>query len=583
MPAAYRTATDGYAAAVPPDEPVPGNAAPDTTQLPRYRLERQLAIQYAVARAFAQGERLSDVSGLLLDTLVEVLDWETAALWVPDEGGRALRCADTSRRSEWSAPWVEHARTATFAPGAGLPGRVWAGRHAIWVRDTDDEANFPRRDLARTVGLRHGIAFPVLAGGSVRAVVELFAADVRDPDEIQTSFLEAVGHQLGSFLARIEASRAVGESEARKAGILSAAVDGIVSADASGRILEFNPAAERLFGRTRAEVVGRLIADVIVPDELRATHTEALERYLDTGEPRILGRRVRTTGKRADGSTFPVELTVTEVRLEDRPMFTAFIRDISREREAETARDRFLEILSHELRTPVTSIYGGASLLTRPTLDPEQQRSLLEDIVSESDRLHRLVEDLIILARAERGARTIDLEPVHLDRVTERVVANVRGRWPRLEFRLRSIGDRRAVDGDETSVEQVLRNLLSNAAKYGAAGRRIDVEVDHSGAESIVRVLDEGPGIEPAEAQRLFEIDYRSSLTNGLAEGSGIGLFVARWLVEGMGGRIWAERRPGVGSEFGFALQPADDTGEGERDRSSILSIAADDSDASVD
>ena len=564
-----------------PDGPMTTSPGADPDKPTRSRAERQLAVQYAVARGFAEAETITDVSGLLLGTLIDVLGWETAALWVPDEDGSVIRCIDQRTNEDRLAPWVRGTAAVALHPGEGLPGRVWAERQAIWLRDTDDDTNFARRDLARTVGLRHGFAFPVRSGGNVRAVVELFAADVRDPDDEQARFLEAVGYQLGSFLGRVEAGRAVTDSEARKAGILGAAVDAIISADGTGHILEFNPAAERMFGWQRAQVVGRLIADVLVPEDLRSTHARGMERYVATGEARILGQRVRTTAARADGSTLPVELTVTEIRVGERPMFTAFIRDVSGEREAETARDRFLEILSHELRTPITSIYGGASILARPSLDAAHQQALLEDIVSEADRLHRLVEDLIILARAERGARSISLEPVHLDRVVERVVAGIQGRWPHLEFRLRSNGDRRAVEGDETSVEQVMRNLLSNAAKYGGEGRVIEVTIDHAAAESIVRVLDEGPGIEPAEARRLFEIDFRSSLTNGLAEGSGIGLFVARWLVEGMGGRIWAERRPAGGSEFGFALRPVDeDSGEPESGRAAIVAIGGADGDA---
>ncbi len=568
----------GYAAAVSLVEDLTQSPGSPVDAAPRSRLERQLAIQYAVARAFAEGETLADVSELLLGTLVEVLGWETAAIWVPDPEAGVLRCLDQTPRDGAFATWNRHTAALRLSPGEGLPGRVWQERRAIWVRDTDDEHNFPRRDVARAAGLRHGFAFPVQSGGEVRAVIELFAAHVRDADEQQSSFLEAVGHQLGSFLGRIDARQAVVESQAHMAGILGAAVDAIVSADGAGRILEFNPAAERMFGWDRTDVVGRPIADVLVPPELRATHAQGFARYMATGEARILGQRVRTTGARADGTTLPVELTVTEIRVDGRPMFTAFIRDISGEREAEIARDRFLEILSHELRTPITSIYGGASVLARPSLDPEHRQALLDDIVGETDRLHRLVEDLIILARAERGAWTIDLEPVHLDRVVERVVSGMRGRWPQVEFRLRSSGGRRAVEGDETSIEQVLRNLMSNAAKYGGLGRVVEIEIDHGDADSVVRVLDHGPGIDPAEAQRLFEIDFRSALTHDLAEGSGIGLFVARWLVEGMGGRIWAERRTSGGSEFGFSLRPVDeDTGDLDGGAASVLTLGVDD------
>ncbi|MES1239526.1 MAG: HAMP domain-containing sensor histidine kinase, partial [Chloroflexota bacterium] len=226
----------------------------------------------------------------------------------------------------------------------------------------------------------------------------------------------------------------------------------------------------------------------------------------------------------------------------------------TRERQAEIARDRFLEILSHELRTPVTSIYGGAKVAGRPGLPQERRTELLADIAAEADQLFRLVEDLVVLARAERGAQAITLEPVSLDRVAERVVAGAAATWPDMEFRLHASPGGPPVLADQTYVAQLLRNLLTNAGKYAYSGRVVDVEIEHGDGESSVRVLDRGPGVNEAELTRLFEIDYRSPLTESLAQGSGIGLFVARWLVEGMGGRIWGRRRPGGGSEFGFSL-----------------------------
>lgn len=511
-------------------------------------------MQYAIARAFAEADALDDVSALLLQNLAEALGWQSASLWVLADDGLTLRCAATHPTDGPLQAWAEY--TLAFRPqiGVGLPGRVWASGESFWMTDTLKDQNFPRQAAALAVGLRQGFAFPVLSRGSVVAVVDLFAAEVREVDAEQAEVLEAVGYQLGSFIERTESRRAVAQSEARKTAILHAAVDGIVLADADGRIVDFNPAAEALFGRSRDEVIGRTIAEVLVPDDLRGQHEAGLARYLATGEGRILGRRVRTWAAHVDGSRIPVELTVTELRVDDRPMFTAFIRDVSRERQAETARDRFLEILSHELRTPVTSIYGGAKVAARPTIGREQQIELLTDIASEADHLYRLVEDLMVLARAERGAGAISLEPVSLDRVVERVLTSLGTRWPGVEFRFRPSAGGLPVQADSTYLEQLLRNILQNAAKYGGAGGVVEVEIDHGEIESIVRVFDRGPGVNAAEVRRLFEIDYRSPLTEGLAQGSGIGLFVARWLVEGMGGRIWATPREGGGSEFGFAL-----------------------------
>ncbi len=530
-------------------------------------LERQLSVHYEIARAFAGADTLEDVAQPVLRALTEVFGWEAAALWLPTNDGSALACVAIHTPGEGLSSWRAQTVNRHFSTEEGLPGRVWSRGEPIWVRDTDDEENFPRRDVAHASNLRHGFAFPIRVGGKVGAVIELLAAEVKDGDAAQIAFYEAVGHQLGSFIERVQVRREVAFSEARKSGVLEAAVDAIVCADARGCIIEFNRAAERLFGWPAHEVVGRTIGEMLVPDELRDEHENGLTRYLATGEAQIIGHRVRTNAKRADGSHVPVELTVTEVRLEGEPMFTAFIRDVSREREGQIARDRFLEILSHELRTPVTAIYGGAKFLERQSIEPNRRLELLRDISAEADRLYRLVEDLIVLARTERGVLAVELEPVLLDRVVERVVNSIRGRADGVELSVVQHGPPMAVQGDETYVEQLVRNLLTNALKYGGAGGEVQIDISHgrrgSGAadglpESVVKVLDRGPGIDPDEATRLFEIDYRSPKTTGLADGSGIGLFVARWLVEGMGGRIWARPRAGGGAEFGFALRGID-------------------------
>ena len=523
----------------------------------RERNARRLSVQYEIVKALAEADTLEQVSALMLKTIVETLDWRAGGLWVLQGSGPELRCAAIHPTTGPLASWAEHSRSTRFAVGVGLPGRVWASGKGHWIVDTESDQDFPRQPVARDVGLRHGFAFPIRVRGAVAAVVELFAAGVRELDEDEVAFLEAFGRQLESFVERIDARRAMASSEARKSAILNAAVDAIVSADADGRIVDFNHAAESLFGRPREEVVGRRIAEVLVPEELRSRHVAGLEHYVATGEARILGQRVRVSALRADGSTVPVELTVTETRVEDRPAFTAFIRDITGQREAEIARERFLEILSHELRTPVTAIYGGAKLAARGSLDRARHEELLADVAAEADRLHRLIEDLMVVARAERGSTQLVLEPISVARLAERVVAAVGLRWPEVEFRLHVVDSGPPVDGDETSIEQLLRNLLTNAAKYASSGRVVDVEVEPREAGTTVRVLDRGPGIDPAETDRLFEIDYRSPRTQIAATGSGIGLFVARWLVQSMDGEIWARPREGGGSEFGFMLRAA--------------------------
>ena len=228
---------------------------------------------------------------------------------------------------------------------------------------------------------------------------------------------------------------------------------------------------------------------------------------------------------------------------------------IDTERRASELRDAFNGIISHELRTPITSIYGGAKLLARRDreLDPDTRRGLVEDLEAEADRLYRLVEDLLVLSRSERSTIERAEDPVVVQRVVERVVRSEQERWPQIKLAAETSAVSTA-RGDETYVEQVMRNLISNAAKYGPAGSTVQAIVDETAEGVRVRVLDQGPGVEATEASRIFELYYRSPATAGKIGGAGIGLFVCRALVEAMGGRIWAAARPEGGAEFGFIL-----------------------------
>lgn len=235
------------------------------------------------------------------------------------------------------------------------------------------------------------------------------------------------------------------------------------------------------------------------------------------------------------------------------------------ERRAGEFREAFIDVISHELRTPITTILGITQILTRPGRadDATTRTPLLEDVRSESERLHRLVEDLLVLSRVERGRLVVDAEPLEPRRLLERAVAHEAAELPSIEITLDIAPDLPIVAGEATYVEQILRNLLGNAAKYTPAGTsvRVSARRHEDGAEGgdrdavAIRVVDDGPGVPDASIERIFDLFYRDPDSSRTVSGSGIGLFVCASLVNAMGGRIWAHRREGGGSEFGFTLR----------------------------
>jgi two-component system, OmpR family, sensor histidine kinase VicK len=341
-----------------------------------------------------------------------------------------------------------------------------------------------------------------------------------------------------------------GDVGAEREAATAVTSEAICLCDASGMVTLTNPAADALFGSrpptTYRELIDRFEPAIAAPP---GTATEPLEL-----RPRDQPQRV------VELRTYPVRTNpqATAPRPAGR---IAVLRDVTGEHQARARREAFLGILSHELRTPITTIYAGTHLLARegPTA-PAARRELAQDVSAEAERLFRLVEDLLVLERADRGALDLALEPVLLHRTVSTTVRLEASRWPRITFAVRSPEDLQAVHGDATYVEQVIRNLLSNAARYGPAEGTVDVVIGSTPDEVSVRVLDRGGGVGPIEADELFGLFRRSPTTAGQAAGAGIGLFVCRQLVEAMKGRIWARPRDGGGSEFGFALRTYEET-----------------------
>lgn len=232
-------------------------------------------------------------------------------------------------------------------------------------------------------------------------------------------------------------------------------------------------------------------------------------------------------------------------------------RLLEEERRAGTFREAFVDVISHELRTPITTILGLTQILGRPgrITTPAEQAELISDISAESERLNRLVEDLLVLTRAERGGIAIEAEPLEPRRLLGRVIAREAARLPSITIEADLPPGLPIVAGEDTYVEQIVRNMLSNAAKYTPPGTSVLVTARQDGDHVAVRVLDSGPGIDEASVERAFELFYRDPTLARSIAGSGIGLFVCASLVEAMGGTIWAKRRPEGGSEFGFTLR----------------------------
>ena len=227
-------------------------------------------------------------------------------------------------------------------------------------------------------------------------------------------------------------------------------------------------------------------------------------------------------------------------------------------------RDAFVGVISHELRSPITTIYGMSQLLRRrhQSMEPENVTRHLGDIEAESDRLGRLIEDLLVLSRAEGGGLLVASDPIAIGHVVRVAVTGERRRSKGHEIVLDVARALPVALGEDLYVEQVVRNYLSNAVKYSPSGTTIRVEVTSESHGVAVRVIDAGPGLREESSERLFELFYRAPDAIGQKPGAGIGLFVCRELIKAMGGRVWAAPAAAPakrGAEFGLWLPVVSD------------------------
>jgi PAS domain S-box-containing protein len=340
-------------------------------------------------------------------------------------------------------------------------------------------------------------------------------------------------------------------AEARHRAILRLAPDCIAVLDEDGRILDVNPATERTFGLPPGGAIGRPAPEALAPEALgRAGGLVRVGMDADV-------RWRETEARRTNGETFPAETAITSFELEGERYYVGFLRDISQRREVERLRDQIVATVSHEMRTPLTSILGFAELLVDRELPEGQRQQYLEVIVGEAGRLSRLIEDLLELKTLQVGALHLHVARLDLAELLRRTAERLPP--PRREAVDLDLLGRARVQGDGERLEQVVLNLLSNAAKFSPTGGRIRVSARTRGEEAVVTVRDSGPGIAPEALEQVFEPFYR---TPGALErrvpGTGLGLALVKQVIEAHGGRVFAERPPEGGGCVGFALPISD-------------------------
>lgn len=430
---------------------------------------------------------------------------------------------------------------------------------------------------ARDVAVTTGVALAsIVAGG-------LLSPGPTDPFLGQTNRAIAIVAVLATAWVALRVLRlrdARNAVEMHMQAIVESLTDAIIAIDARGRVLEWSARAEDILGWTRREAMGRSLADLIVPEELRERHVAGLARIVVGGSSRLLGERLQLESLRKNGERFPIELTISWDPAGAAPRFVACLRDVTRERAArETLQrtsddlrrsnedlDQFAYAASHDLKTPLRAIASLAEWIDEDASDmlPADSRKDLAALRARVTRLIGLLDALLDYSRAGRGAslaETIDLNELVRDVVELSV--------PEQGFEVVA-ADLPSIHGHRAPLLQVLSNLVSNAVRHHDHGvGRIEITGSIEGGRVAISVKDDGPGIDPVFHDRIFRL-FESLRPRAEVEGSGVGLALARKHVERNGGRIELESAAGAGAEFRFTWPCAVSTDPVEAEKSWI-------------
>lgn len=372
-----------------------------------------------------------------------------------------------------------------------------------------------------------------------------------------------------------QTARVLTEREAHLRSIYDTAPDALIVINAAGIVQSYNASAERMFGWTASEVLGRNVK-MLMPQPFRMQHDGYLNRYIDTGERRIIGIGRIVVGERKNGSTFPMELAVGEVRSEHGRVFTGFVRDLT-ERQATEARLQELQselvhmsrlsamgemasALAHELNQPLSAIAnylsGARRLLERAEVNEPRAGDALEKAADQALRAGEIIRRLReFLARGE-GERRVEHLPKLVQEACALALVGVKEHGVRVRYDFAANAER--VVADRVQVQQVVLNLVRNAIDAMTEHPRRELVVSTQVVDdemACVSVADTGPGVDDAAAARLFQ-----PFVTTKPSGMGVGLSISRTIVESHGGRIWTEPNPGGGAIFHFTLRLAPDT-----------------------
>ncbi len=428
------------------------------------------------------------------------------------------------------------------------------------VRELDvSELNRMLKELTYTasMGILNGTALPLAAHGQVIGVIFIFRnyPDLFTPND--RVLLQSFADQAAIAVYNARLYGQISYEKQRLDALLDLAADGILILNADHTVERCNLSFEKMFGEPRDQIVGKHHSEII--HWAKDPQGKTLDEAEAGGWPLTPNATLYVEGdlERPLPPSLPVGVTYAPLLSNEGKLrnIIVSVRDITHFRTADEIKSTFISIVSHELRTPVTLIKGYASTLRRD--DAKWDKSTINDslavIEEEADRLSKMIDDLLDASRLQAGGLNVNKADVSLATLSKRVAERLSSQSKKHTIVTDFPENYPVILADETRVEQVIVNLVSNALKYAPSGE-IKISGQARPEQVIICVSDEGPGIEAKDLPHIFDRFYRSTKAVKNTKGAGLGLYLARAIVEAHGGRIWTDPKPGSGARICFSL-----------------------------
>lgn len=522
-----------------------------------------------VGVALVEADTLVDILQRCAEAVVARLGAAFARIWTLNEKENVLELiASAGLYTHINGP---HSRVPV---GKFKIGLIAEERQPHLTNDVLHDPRVSDQEWAHREKMIAFAGYPLIVDGNLIGVMAMFARHRIEPDTLEALASIANGVALG--IQRKRGDALLRESEARKAAILETALDCIITIDHQSQIIEFNPAAERTFGCTSKDAVGRSLSELVIPVRFQEAHRAGMARFLSTGEGNILGRRIEIVAVRSNGTEFPVELAVSAIKTSGSPLFTATLRDITARYDADLdlrraklaaedanrAKSAFLASMSHELRTPLNAIIGYGEMVQEEAADIGAVGLIpdLKKIHGAGRHLLDLINDVLDISKIEAGKMDLYLETFDVASMVKDVGDTVRGVVEKNGNHLQLLVDDRvgSMRADLTKIRQSLLNLLSNAAKFtknGIVKVQVAEQVVEASKQVVFEVSDTGIGMTEEQQKDIFEpFTQAEAGTTRNFGGTGLGLALTRHFARLMGGDLRVESESGSGSRFFFCV-----------------------------